>query len=92
MCNLSSCRYKPFSVPDPPLLLQARVQEGPPFNVTGVDFAGAMYVRNKGNLSKSNVYKYLFTCASTRAVHFDFAEKTLCRPSADLLHADLYLN
>ena len=35
---------KPFSIPDPPPLPEARVQGGPPFNVTGVDFTGAMYV------------------------------------------------
>ena len=63
---------KPFAVPDPPLLLQARVQEGPPFNVTGVtgvDFTGAMYVKNEGNPSESKVYIYLFTCVSTHTVH-----------------------
>ena len=71
---------KPFAVPDPPPLPQARVQEGPPFNVTGVDFTGAMYVKNEGNPSESKVYICLFTCASTRAVHLevvtDLSEKT----------------
>ena len=62
---------KPFSVPDPPPLPQARVEEGPPFNVTGVDFTGAMYVKNKGSSGESKVYVCLFTCASTRAVHLE---------------------
>ena len=71
---------KPFAVPDPPPLPQARVQEGPPFDVTGVDFTGAMYVKNEGSFGESKVYVCLFTCACTRAVHLevvtDLSEET----------------
>ena len=72
---------KPYSVPDPPPLPQARVQDGPPFDVTGVDFTGGiMYVRNEGGVGEFKVYICLFTCASTRAVHLevvtDLSEET----------------
>jgi len=62
---------KPFPVPDPPPLPQARVQDGPPFSVTGIDFTGAMYVKNEGSVGEYKVYVCLFTCASTRAIHLE---------------------
>ena len=69
----ASCRKvigKPNTTPDPPPLPKVRLQEAPPFTVTGVDFTGALYVKNpKGGESK--VYICLFTCASTRAVHLE---------------------
>ena len=41
-----------------------------PFTVTGVDFTGALYVRDHaGNETKA--YICLFTCASTRAIHLE---------------------
>lgn len=79
-CVICCVAGRPFSIPDPPLLPHARVREGPPFDVTGIDFTGAMYVRNEGSLSESKVYICLFTCANTRAVHLevvtDLSEET----------------
>ncbi|XP_030579763.1 uncharacterized protein LOC115776287 [Archocentrus centrarchus] len=46
-----------------------RITESPPFEVTGVDFAGPLYVKVSGALSKA--YIALFTCAVTRAVHLE---------------------
>lgn len=46
-----------------------RVTESPPFKVTGVDFAGPLYVKAQGSLKKS--YIALFTCAVTRAIHLE---------------------
>ena len=60
---------KPYQTPDPPPLVKCRVQETQPFEVTGVDFTGALYVRDTGKESK--VYVCLFTCAVTRAVHLE---------------------
>ena len=62
---------KPFPTPDPPPLPLARVQDGPPFSVTRVDFMGAMYVKNEGEVGEYKVYVCLFTCASTRAIHLE---------------------
>ncbi|KAJ8346528.1 hypothetical protein SKAU_G00279290 [Synaphobranchus kaupii] len=46
-----------------------RITESPPFEVTGVDFAGPLYVKADGSVRKS--YIALFTCAVTRAVHLE---------------------
>lgn len=46
-----------------------RVRESPPFEVTGVDFAGPLYVKSSGQPKKA--YIALFTCAVTRAVHLE---------------------
>ena len=46
-----------------------RITESPPFEVTGVDFAGPLYVKVSGALTKA--YITLFTCAVTRAVHLE---------------------
>ena len=60
---------KPYSVPDPPPLPKARTQLAPSFNTIGVDFTGALYVRNRSEEEKA--YICLFTCANTRAIHLE---------------------
>ena len=50
---------KPYTPP----LLQARIREGRPFEVTGVDFIRALYVRNHGIENKV----YISAC-----LHADF--------------------
>jgi len=53
----------------PPPLPKIRVTEAPPFTITGVDFTGALFVK-EGDQEKK-VYICLFTCAVTRAVHLE---------------------
>ena len=61
---------KPYQAPDPPPpLAVTRTQASRPFQVTGVDFTGALYVRSTEGERK--VYVCLFTCAVTRAVHLE---------------------
>ena len=60
---------KPYPRPDPAPLPKNRVQDLPPFTVTGVDFTGALYVHDDDREVK--VYICLFTCANTRAVHLE---------------------
>ncbi|XP_063415855.1 uncharacterized protein LOC134697506 [Mytilus trossulus] len=61
---------KPYRAPDPLPLQKIRLQEAPPFTVTGIDFTAALQVKeNDGTLKK--VYICLFTCASTKAVHLE---------------------
>ncbi|XP_063400135.1 uncharacterized protein LOC134684760 [Mytilus trossulus] len=59
-----------YKAPDPPPLPKARLQDTPPFTVTGIDFTGALHVRDEHkNITKA--YVCLFTCASTRGVHLE---------------------
>ena len=60
---------KPYSSPESPPLPHARTQEGRPFEVTSVDFTGALYVRDHGNETKA--YICLFTCGLSRAIHLE---------------------
>ena len=64
---------RPYAAPDPPPLPKVRVSEAPPFSVTGVDFTGALFVKNATG-SETKCYICLFTCASTRAVHLEVVQ------------------
>ncbi|XP_052268588.1 uncharacterized protein LOC127869969 [Dreissena polymorpha] len=59
-----------FRVPEPPPLPKMRVEDTPPFTVTGVDFTGALYVKQTTG-SETKAYICLITCAITRAVHLE---------------------
>lgn len=48
-----------------------RVTPLQPFAVTGIDFAGPLYIKSGNQTRKS--YMVLFTCATTRAVHIELA-------------------
>ena len=73
--NCVTCRKitgKPYPAPDPPPLPRLRAQDVNPFTFTGVDFTGALYVRQgKGEVK---VYLCLFTCATTRAIHLEIVQ------------------
>ena len=60
---------KPYQIPDPPPLPKVRVGNSRPFTVTGVDFTGTLYVKESNVEHKA--YIFLFTCASTRAIHLE---------------------
>lgn len=68
----------PYNAPDPPPLPKIQTQQSEPFSVTGVDYAGPLYVKQNNREIKS--YICLFTCAVTRAVHLevvtDFTERS----------------
>jgi len=61
---------RPYVAPDPPPLPKARVQDSAPFTVTGVDFTGALHIKQTTG-SDMKAYICLFTCAATRAVHLE---------------------
>ncbi|GFY38284.1 uncharacterized protein TNIN_268911 [Trichonephila inaurata madagascariensis] len=48
-------------------LLSDRIEQSPPFAVTGLDFAGPIHIK----ISKEKFYILLCTCAVTRALHFE---------------------
>ena len=72
-CNYCK-KYRETVLNAPPTLAlpKFRTQFTEPFNVTGIDFAGPLQHRSGSGTGK--VFAALFTCASTRAVHFK-----LCR-------------
>ncbi|KAK6191879.1 hypothetical protein SNE40_003459 [Patella caerulea] len=65
-CKLQGHPYSTRPIPDLPA---DRVSLDPPFTNTGLDFAGPLHTSDLGENSKT--YVCLFTCASTRAVHFE---------------------
>lgn len=54
-----------------PPLPEFRVRPSQPFQTTGVDFAGPLFVKSSGGSATSKVWLCLYTCCSTRAVHLD---------------------
>ena len=60
---------KPYRAPIPAPLQKDRLLEAPAFTICGVDFTGAIYVKEGSNEVKS--YICLFTCAVTRAIHLE---------------------
>ena len=59
-----------YAEPEAAPLPKIRVQEVPPFSITGVDFTGALYVKQL-NEEEGKAYICLFTCATSRAVHLE---------------------
>ena len=60
---------KPYAAPDPPPLVKDRVNATRPFEVTGMDFTGALY--NCSGTGEHKVYICLFTCVVSRAIHLE---------------------
>ena len=61
------------SYPSPPPLPADRVGTFSPFEVTGVDYTGALNITESKTGEARKVYVVLFTCATTRAVHLELA-------------------
>ena len=60
---------KPYAAPDPPPLVKDQLNASCPFEVTGVDYTGALYVHT--NSGEQRVYICLFTCAVSRTIHLE---------------------
>ena len=60
---------KPFTPTHQADLPDFRVKKAAPFENSGVDFAGPLYVKTKSGMTK--VYIALFTCCVTRAIHLE---------------------
>ena len=52
-----------------------RVTQSPPFSVTGLDHGGPLYY---GDYVGKKFYILLFTCAVTRAIHFELVDSLSC--------------
>ena len=59
-------------------LPEMRVDDGPSWSNTGMDYAGPLFAVSKNSASNERitekVYICLFTCASTRAVHLELVQ------------------
>ena len=64
--------------PAPPLP-HFHVERSRPFQTTGVDFAGPLYVSCSSATGSSEVWLCLYTCCSTRAAHLDMTASTFLR-------------
>ncbi|GFR13362.1 integrase catalytic domain-containing protein [Trichonephila clavata] len=53
-----------------------RIEQSPPFAVTGLDFAGPIFVKN----SKEKFYILLCTCAVTRSLHLELVTSLTTEP------------
>ncbi|XP_035207942.1 uncharacterized protein LOC118182668 [Stegodyphus dumicola] len=60
--------YLPHHAIEAPLPAE-RIQKSSPFETTGIDFAGPLYVKNNNSVTKA--YIVIFTCATTRAIHLE---------------------
>lgn len=61
-----------FRLPDPAPLPANRIRENYPFAITGVDYTGAIPIRQNGG--EGSAYILLFTCGTTRAIHLEAVE------------------
>ena len=59
---------KPYTIPDPPPLLKCHVNKAQPFEMTGVDFTGALYVCNCGMEQKVYIYAFLLVLYPGRSI------------------------
>ena len=59
--------------PGPPPLPPERVQFVRPFDAVGIDYTGAILIRDSTTNELVKVYICLFTCTSSRAVHLELA-------------------
>ena len=73
MWDLQKSRRTTFCSVNSPSLPDIRVTGSQPFQVTGIDYAGPLYVRN-ANKEVRKVYICLFTCTAIRAVHLKLVE------------------
>lgn len=70
-CRKYSSRFK-YAIPPSPSLPSCRINSSRAFQFSGVDYTGAILVKNHGITYKS--YICLFTCATTRAIHLEISE------------------
>ena len=78
--SLKDCYYcrkllaKPLPHPGPPPLPIERVTYHRPFESIGIDYTGAITIRDEVTKMPVKVYICLFTCTCSRAVHLELAK------------------
>ena len=71
MCHLSQIGGKALSGNSSSTSTRVSRRPSRPFQKTGVDFAGPLYVRTPNIAGTTKTWLCLYTCCSTRAVHLD---------------------
>ena len=66
-----------FKYPKPTNLIADRVKFNKPFQYTGVDFTGHVYVKHNGSLIK--MFILVFTCLNIRAIHLELLPSMTCQ-------------
>ncbi|XP_006824435.1 uncharacterized protein LOC102809244, partial [Saccoglossus kowalevskii] len=61
----------PYCKPIPAPLPDYHVHHTPPFSTCGIDYTGALFVKNPHNNTITKAYICLFMCAITRAIHLE---------------------
>ncbi|MCP4486607.1 MAG: hypothetical protein GY820_04700, partial [Gammaproteobacteria bacterium] len=61
----------PYQLPEMPQLPKERVQRARPFQFTGLDYFGPLWIKTPTD--KVKVWVCLFTCLATRAIHLEVA-------------------
>nr|XP_045596726.1 uncharacterized protein LOC123757251 [Procambarus clarkii] len=69
ICRRYDARICPY--PGPPPLAKEQLVHLHPFETTGVDYTGAIYLTGTADEQPIKAYICLFTCATTRAVHLE---------------------
>jgi len=74
--NCAECKLLkgiPYHTPETPALPSLRVEKAEPFQFTGVDYMGPLYIRGNDSKKVKKCYIALFTCMVSRAVHLEVA-------------------
>ena len=69
VCRL--CQGKPFLPPASPPLPNCRISFNHSFEITGIDYAGPLLIRDSSSKNMKKCYFLLLTCASTRCVRLE---------------------
>ena len=62
LCHCITCKKnlgKPYKAPDMAPLPKVSLQDTLPFTVMGIDFTGALYIRQDNTEAKAYIYAYL---------------------------------
>jgi len=75
MCPMQRINGETIESSRPPPLPKVHVTKSPLFTVTGVNFTGALYIKDRTEERKAHIC--IFTCATTQALHLEVVSTRL---------------